>query len=75
VAIVIFNARAIDPDGPMPAGFQTFVIGRQIDGKAAASRRLAADGAITELIGVRRVTLDREMYRAAPTRPFQYFRQ
>src|SRR5262249_17530513 len=47
------------------------VIAHQVDGEAATARGLAADRAVAELIGIRRVTCDTEVNRAAAARTFK----
>src|SRR6185437_4693872 len=73
VALIVFDPGAKHADGAAAFHFQTFVIGRQIDGETAAALCLATDRTIAKLVGIGRMALDGKMYRAAAAGTFQQF--
>src|SRR5882757_8600071 len=74
-SVFIHDPGAEDADRLAAPHLQTLIVGRKVDGKTAATSRLAADGAIAKLVGIRCVTLDRKMYGSAPAGSFKLFRQ
>jgi hypothetical protein len=65
-AIVLAYLRAVDADGLAPFHLEAGVGAHQVDGEASSSGRLAADAAVAELVGVRRVGIDGEADGLAP---------
>src|SRR5690606_21107957 len=67
----IGQAGAVDGQVFPPFHLQAGVIGAQVDGVAATTGRLAADGAVAAHEGIGLVRLDAEAHRAAMTGPLQ----
>ena len=57
--LVVLDLGAIEPETALAFDLQRRRIGAEIDGKSAAALLLAADRAVAELVGHRRVALDR----------------
>jgi hypothetical protein len=66
VSRAVVDPGAINSDRGDPANPEAGRIPHQVDGVAAAARRLAADGTITELVRIGCVAAHREVDRATP---------
>jgi hypothetical protein len=66
VSRAVVDAGAINCHRGGPANPEAGRIPHQVDSIAAAARRLAADGTITELVGIGCVAAHREVDRATP---------
>ena len=62
---VVLDLGTVETEMPLAGDLQRRGVGAEIDGKAAAALLLAADRAVAELVGDRRVALDLEADRLA----------
>src|SRR3546814_13269789 len=64
-AAILFQLGAVDAEPFATPDLQARAVGHQIDGIAAASRRLSADRAVAALVRIRGVTFSRKADHAA----------
>src|SRR5690606_2300517 len=73
-AVLVADLGTVDADGAPALHLQAARQRAEIDGIAAAARRLAADAAVAELVGNGRVAVDGECDRSAAAGSFQTHR-